>query len=102
MSADAFHGRSLIAPLIFSALCLCSFATPAAAQPWPVGGKVIHVEDGDTLTILQSDYSKVSVRLSDIDAPETSHGRGRPGQHAQRRAVARHAGARGAADGLMG
>ena len=84
MSADAFHGRSLIAPLIFSALCLCSFATPAAAQPWPVGGKVIHVEDGDTLTILQSDYSKVSVRLSDIDAPETSHGRGRPGQpHSQ-------------------
>ena len=38
------------------------------------------VEDGDTLTLLQSDYSKVSVRLSDIDAPETSHGRGRPGQ----------------------
>ncbi len=60
-------------------LLLCSQAA-LAAQPWPMEGKVIHVEDGDTLTILQSDYSKVSVRLSDIDAPETSHGRGRSGQ----------------------
>ena len=61
------------------ALILCLQAAHAA-QSWPMTGKVIHVEDGDTLTLLQSDYSKVSVRLSDIDAPETSHGRGRPGQ----------------------
>lgn len=45
-----------------------------------MAGKVVHVGDGDTLTLLQSDYSKVSVRLSDIDAPETSHGWSRPGQ----------------------
>lgn len=61
------------------ALLLCSHAA-LAAQPWQMVGKVIHVEDGDTLTILQSDYSKVSLRLSDIDAPETSHGRSKPGQ----------------------
>lgn len=63
----------------FIALLLCSQAA-LAAQSWPMEGKVIHVEDGDTLTILQSDFSKASVRLSDIDAPETSHGRTRPGQ----------------------
>lgn len=51
-----------------------------AAQPWSMTGKVIHVADGDTLTILIDDYSKISVRLSDIDAPEISHGRNRPGQ----------------------
>lgn len=51
-----------------AALLLCS-QLALAAQPWPMTGKVIHVEDGDTLTILQSDFSKVSVRLSDIDAP---------------------------------
>lgn len=61
------------------ALLLSSQAAPAA-DSWPMEGKVIHVEDGDTLTILQGDFTKVSVRLSDIDAPETSHGRGRPGQ----------------------
>ena len=56
-----------------TALLLCLQAAHAA-QSWPMTGKVIHVEDGDTLTLLQSDYSKVSVRLSDIDAPETSMG----------------------------
>ena len=62
-----------------TALLLCLQAAHAA-QSWPMEGKVIHVEDGDTLTILQGDNSRVSVRLSDIDAPETSHGRRRPGQ----------------------
>lgn len=55
-------------------------AASAWAAPWSLSGKVIYVEDGDTLTILQSDLTKSSVRLSDIDAPETSHGNGRPGQ----------------------
>lgn len=77
MSLDLCHGVRAVGRIV--ALLLCSQAA-LAAQPWPMAGKVIHVEDGDTLTILQSDFSKVSVRLSDIDAPETSHGRGRPGQ----------------------
>lgn len=55
-------------------------ATELPGQQWPMVGKVIYVSDGDTLTILQSDFSKLSVRLSDIDAPETSHGNHRPGQ----------------------
>ena len=51
-----------------------------AQQPWEMSGKVIYVDDGDTLTILKSDTSRVSIRFSDIDAPETAHGQARPGQ----------------------
>ena len=51
-----------------------------AAQPWTIEGKVVYVDDGDTLILLQADKSKASIRLSDIDAPEVSHGQGRPGQ----------------------
>ncbi len=47
----------------FVALFLCSQAA-LAGQSWPMEGKVIHVEDGDTLTILQGDNSRVSVRLT--------------------------------------
>jgi endonuclease YncB( thermonuclease family) len=43
-------------------------------------GKVIRVEDGDTLKLMLDDGSKVSLRLSDIDAPEVFHGQTRPGQ----------------------
>lgn len=41
--------------------------------------KVIHVEDGDTVTILDGG-SQIRVRLANIDAPEMSHGPNRPGQ----------------------
>lgn len=52
----------------------------ASAEPWVISGKVISVSDGDTLMLLLKDSSKVSIRLSDIDAPERSHGEKRPGQ----------------------
>lgn len=54
--------------------------TTHASQSWTLTGKVIHVDDGDTLTLLQPDRTKVHIRLSDIDATDTSHGRSRPGQ----------------------
>lgn len=48
--------------------------------PWHLEGKVVYVDDGDTLVMLQPNLSRVTVRLSDIDAPEISHSTGRPGQ----------------------
>lgn len=42
--------------------------------------RVIHVDDGDTLVALRADGQKTTVRLANIDAPETDHGRCRPGQ----------------------
>jgi len=36
-------------------------------------GKVVYVDDGDTVTILNAAQEQVKVRLSSIDAPELSH-----------------------------
>ena len=46
---------------------------------WTLTGRVVHVEDDDTLTIV-GDLGKSVVRLSDYDSPEISHGPDRPGQ----------------------
>lgn len=69
-----------LALLFAASFSLSLEASELPGQQWPMAGKVIYVSDGDTLTILQSDFSKLTVRLSDIDAPETSHGNHRPGQ----------------------
>lgn len=42
--------------------------------------RVIHVDDGDTLVAMRADGQKTKVRLANIDAPESDHGRCRPGQ----------------------
>lgn len=57
-----------------------TFALGAKAEPWTLTGKVIYVADGDTIMLMLDDYSKVSIRMSDIDAPESGHGEKRPGQ----------------------
>ena len=44
-----------------------------------VSGIVEKVSDGDTLTVLTANGTKLKVRLHGIDAPETSHGK-LPGQ----------------------
>lgn len=62
------------------ALTIFTSQTILAADEWQMEGKVIYVEDGDTLTLMLDDFSRYSIRLTDIDAPETSHGRNKPGQ----------------------
>ncbi len=47
---------------------------PKLQMPGQITGKVIHVDDGDTLIMLDDQGFKRVIRLSDIDAPETSHG----------------------------
>jgi endonuclease YncB( thermonuclease family) len=63
--------------------------TPPLAMPATIAGRVIHVVDGDTLTMLDVEGRQRIVRLSDIDAPEASHGRNRPGQPYSAQATAR-------------
>lgn len=53
---------------------------PTIKMPGQIAGKVIHVDDGDTLVMLDTDGFKRIIRLSDIDAPEIGHGTSRPGQ----------------------
>lgn len=64
----------------FIALTLVGVALCARAQPSSFTGKVIHVNDGDTVVALDSSMQKIKVRLANIDAPESGHGTCRPGQ----------------------
>lgn len=48
--------------------------------PMQLTGIVIHVEDGDTLTIQDQNKRTWIIRMSDIDAPEIRHSKNRPGQ----------------------
>jgi len=48
-------------------MCLCLWQTLNAET---LSGKVIHVADGDTITILDSTNQQLKIRLTGIDAPE--------------------------------
>jgi endonuclease YncB( thermonuclease family) len=52
-------------------LCLCQ-----ALHAETLTGKVIHVADGDTITILDSSHQQLKIRLSGIDAPEKAQAYG--------------------------
>lgn len=58
-------GRKFLATLVVFWL-----AVPLAVAQTSLQGMVVGVADGDTLTILMTDKSKVRVRLAAIDAPE--------------------------------
>src|SRR5574340_780664 len=55
-----------------------SLSLPAMADT--ITGKVVSVADGDTITILDAAKVQHKVRLAQIDAPETAHGKNKPGQ----------------------
>ncbi len=55
----------------FLALLVCS--TPSCATPRTVEGEVTRVADGDTLTLVTREGTKLKVRLYGIDAPEIRH-----------------------------
>ena len=57
---------------------LLAFLLAITSYAWAgVGGKVVSVHDGDTLTILLESKEQVKVRLWGIDAPELSQDYGR-------------------------
>lgn len=58
---------SALTAILILLLPACVFASQA------VHGKVIHVDDGDTVILMLPDFTKINVRLSSIDAPESSH-----------------------------
>lgn len=45
----------------------------ASATPFEQAGKVVYVDDGDTVVLLVEGNKQKRVRLSSIDAPESSH-----------------------------
>jgi len=52
--------------ILITLLLLVSYSTSAAT----IFGKVVHIADGDTLTVLTASNQQVKVRLAGIDTPE--------------------------------
>jgi endonuclease YncB( thermonuclease family) len=50
-----------------------------ASGTYALTGRVVQVSDGDTINLLV-DNQRQRIRLASIDAPETGHGKDRPGQ----------------------
>ena len=77
-SAKVLAGAAVVA---LGALLL-SLPAKAAQRTISLGftAKVIYVNDGDTVVALKPSGERVSVRLANIDAPETHKNRCKPGQ----------------------
>jgi len=59
------------------ALKLCALTlTLGVLHAETLSGKVIHVADGDTITILDISHQQLKIRLGGIDAPEKSQAYG--------------------------
>ncbi|MBV6306485.1 thermonuclease family protein [Candidimonas humi] len=90
-------GRAAMAALALAAACLAPAHARRAPLPpssqqqqYVLAGRVVHVADGDTFTLLV-DGRCHRIRMASIDAPETSKGSDRPGQpmaQASRKALA--------------
>ena len=52
------------------AACALAFAHLPCANAGELAGRVVKVDDGDTLTIVDADKRQHVIRLADIDAPE--------------------------------
>lgn len=62
------RGFAVRAVLAGAALAACLSAR--AQAPAVIAGKVISVQDGDTITVLDAEHVNYRIRLSGIDAPE--------------------------------
>jgi endonuclease YncB( thermonuclease family) len=60
---------------------LAFYAEPDA-KPHELTGKVVHIADGDTLTVLDTNKVQHKIRLSGIDAPEKSQAFGNKAKEA--------------------
>jgi endonuclease YncB( thermonuclease family) len=61
------------------AYCSSTRGPVAAGAGYTLEGRIVHVADGDTVTLLAGGKQH-RIRLASIDAPETGHGRDKPGQ----------------------
>jgi endonuclease YncB( thermonuclease family) len=74
--------RSVCRTLFFlSAFLLVSSLVHSTSFALTIEGQVVHVADGDTITVLDSDNEQHRVRLAGIDAPE----KGQPFGNASRK-----------------
>ena len=62
-------------------LTICLLTFPSLTTARVIEGKVIHIADGDTITVLDSHKEQHRVRIAGIDAPE----KGQPFSNASRK-----------------
>ena len=55
----------------------------AEAAPWTLVGRVVYVDDGDTVILRTEAGQEANIRLSSIDAPEVSHVNRESGRYGQ-------------------
>jgi endonuclease YncB( thermonuclease family) len=60
--------------LAFGVTCILVYGLVYAAAPRTLIAKIERVSDGDTITALTSEGTKLRIRLLGIDAPEIPHG----------------------------
>ncbi|HEX7385787.1 MAG TPA: thermonuclease family protein [Castellaniella sp.] len=77
---DRLGRQFRILPWLLACVLGLSAGSVAAASLYTLTGRVVRVADGDTLTIQVQGKAAHRIRLASIDAPETGHGRKRPGQ----------------------
>ena len=75
------------APQITTEVAAASVDAKAARVDFRLSGRITDVSDGDTLTLAGASGS-TTIRMSDMDTPEVSHGSSRPGQRFGRAAEA--------------
>lgn len=77
----SLFGVALVA--IASLVAQSAHAGRPAKQPTSTLGKVVNVDDGDTVVLLTDGNHQMKVRLSSIDAPESDHTRQQRGKVGQ-------------------
>lgn len=81
---SAYSKRKVIAILIFNVLSLFFFGLTCHSATDLLVGVVVHVVDGDTITVLDTDKNQHRVRVAGIDAPE----KGQPFGNASKKTLA--------------
>ncbi|OZI23316.1 hypothetical protein CAL26_07585 [Bordetella genomosp. 9] len=74
---------AVVAAVASVGVAYCSAARGPAAKTetaYTLEGRIVRVADGDTVTLLGANNRQYKIRLASIDAPETGHGKEKPGQ----------------------
>jgi endonuclease YncB( thermonuclease family) len=81
-------GHRLPGSGVFRVLAALALCLAARAQASPLAGRVVHVADGDTITVLDPSNTSFRVRLAGIDAPEKAQPWGKVSKQAMADLVA--------------
>jgi endonuclease YncB( thermonuclease family) len=68
----SLHRIASLASVLLTSCLLGAVVHAQATFPLTLDGKIVYVEDGDTLTLLDARNQQHRIRLTDLDAPESA------------------------------